>query len=150
MNEKPLMIIEDNDVDYELIVRGLGRAGLKSSVVHCRTGDEAIDYLHGCVESDEQAMILEPRVILLDLNMPGMDGRDVLTSIASNRKLLHIPVVVMTPSSAEEDIEECYALGARSFLTKPGDSKEFLQILAEFKRFWFDVTQLPGDRRRAA
>ena len=108
-----IMIIEDNEQDYEMLVRALRDVGIENPVTHYDNGDDALDELHKKHTADA------PEFIFLDLNLPGIDGRDVLKKIKDEEETEDIPVIVITSSSKTSDIEKCYENGADNYITKP-------------------------------
>ncbi len=134
--------MEDNDQDYEATVRAFRRAGLRNRLVRCTDGDDALDYLNGRgVHSGAERQ--SPGVILLDLNMPGTDGREVLKEVKSDEKLRSIPVIVLTTSDDRGDIDECYQLGANSYIQKPVDVPGFFHAIQLLRNYWLEVVILP-------
>ena len=107
-----IMIIEDNEQDYEMLVRALREVGIENPVTHYDNGDDALDLLKENTDA-------KPEFIFLDLNLPGIDGRDVLKEIKDNEKTEDIPVIVITSSSKTSDIEQCYENGTDNYITKP-------------------------------
>ena len=144
--QQTIRVVEDSPEDYEATERGFRRAELESPLVHCETGDQALDYLYrrGECERRENG---QPGVILLDLNLPGTDGREVLRLVKSHENLKMIPVIVLTTSSAERDIDECYRYGANSYIQKPVDLDGFRVSIQRLKDFWMDGAILPSSPR---
>lgn len=141
--KQPILLVEDSPEDYEMAIRGLKKAGLRNPIQHCWDGDEALDYLyHRGAFSDHSASVA-PGIILLDLNMPGMDGREVLEEIKRDPVLKQIPVVVLTTSSDERDIQDCYRRGANSYMQKPLDFEGFMKAMSRLSNYWFEVVVLP-------
>jgi CheY-like chemotaxis protein len=137
------LIVEDNDDDYEVCVTTLSEENNRANpLVRCETGDEALDYLYA---RGEYANDLpgRPGLILLDLNLPGTDGREVLTQIKTDNVLKKIPVVVMTASSDDKDIDTCYEIGANSYVVKPVDINGFFDAIARLRNYWFKIVILP-------
>lgn len=136
-------MVEDSPEDYEATRRSLQRSGLPLPLVHVTDGDAALDYLfhRGAYARAERSP--RPRLILLDLNLPGTDGRQVLASIKGDAELRRIPVVVFSTSRDERDIEACYRAGANSYVQKPVDLPEFRRALASLRDYWFDTVVLP-------
>jgi CheY-like chemotaxis protein len=138
-----ILLIEDSPEDYEATVRALRRSGLANPIQRCEDGDEALDYLHRRGRYQDPKLSPAPSIILLDLNLPGTDGRDVLSEIKTHASLRLIPVVVVTTSTDERDIERCYTAGANSYIKKPVDLEGFMQAVQRLKEFWFEVVVLP-------
>ncbi len=140
---QPILLIEDSPEDYETTVRSLQKAGLKNPIIRCVDGEDALDYLHKRGGYGAAGSAPRPGIILLDLNLPGTDGREVLEEIKQDPSLKTIPVVVLTTSSDQRDIEQCYRVGANSYIQKPVDLDGFVQSMARMKDYWFEVVILP-------
>ncbi len=139
----PILLIEDSPEDYEATLRALRKAGLANPIFRCEDGDEALDYLHRRGRYSDPAVAPRPGIILLDLNLPGTDGREVLDDIKGDDALRSIPVVVLTTSTDERDVERCYQAGANSYIKKPVDLEGFLRAVQRLKDFWFEVVVVP-------
>ncbi len=141
---KPVLIVEDSDDDFEST-----RDVLQSfSDFHCpikraENGLEAVDYLNQIGEVSSEARQAEPCLILLDLNLPGVHGSEVLAAIKSNAQTCHIPVVVFSNSQERDDVNSSYLKGANSFVSKPGNLDELVATLQSFEKFWFTTSTLP-------
>lgn len=127
-----VLIVEDSPVDFEIISRSFLRVEFKPAVYHCTDGDEALEFLM-LPHSKKQ-----PSLILLDLNLPGTDGRHVLKSIKSDKNLHHVPVIILSTSNNESDIEFCFEYGADKYLKKPISLDEFANTAKVIKNFWED------------
>ena len=138
-----ILIVEDSDDDYLATVRAFKKANLLNPVRRCTNGDQALDYLLRRGEFSDPDKAPRPNIILLDLNLPGTDGKEVLRTIKADPNLQKIPVVVLTTSNAEKDIEQCYAVGANSYVQKPVDLVGFIQSVARLTDYWFNVSILP-------
>ena len=141
----PILVVEDSPEDYETTVRGLKRAGFSNPVFRCEDGEDALNYLHMRGPYALPGQASRPGMILLDLNLPGTDGREVLVEIKSNPKLKAIPVIVLTTSRDERDINTCYEAGANSYIQKPVQLEEFMHAIERLKTYWFEVVILPGN-----
>jgi CheY-like chemotaxis protein len=139
-----LLLVEDSDVDYEATVRSLRRSGFAYPIYRCTDGDDALDYLFHRGRYDDPRRAPRPALILLDLNLPGTDGREILAEIKQCEGLRSIPVVVLTTSVAERDIVSCYVAGANSYIQKPIDFGEFTDAIEALKKYWFEIVILPG------
>lgn len=139
----PILLIEDSPEDTEAMRRAFKRAGLANPIHHCMDGDEALDFLYHRNQYAEPGKAPRPIIILLDLNLPGTDGREVLAEIKQDEKLKLIPVLVLTTSSDDRDIEKCYRAGANSYVIKPVDFAGFMQAIQRLSNFWFEVVVLP-------
>ncbi len=143
--DRIIMTVEDSPEDYEALIRAFSKAGISNPLIHCEDGDEALDYLFRRGRFQDPARSPRPALLLLDLNLPGMDGREVLRTVKADEVLCTIPVVVLTTSDAEDDIAKCYADGANSYIQKPIDLKGLVLALKRLSDFWFDTALLPDD-----
>jgi two-component system response regulator len=137
---QPILLVEDSPEDCETTERAFRRSGLKNPIHHCADGDEALDYL---LRRGKHADAPRPGVVLLDLNLPGTDGREVLTEIKSHPDLKQIPVIVLTTSSDDRDVSACYKAGANSYVQKPVDLDGFMRAIERLNDYWFEVVILP-------
>jgi two-component system, response regulator len=140
IGSQPILLVEDSPEDYEAMLRAFRKAGLANPIVRCSTGDEALDFLH------RRGTFVDapaPGIILLDLNLPGTDGREVLQEIKRTEELRQIPVVVLTTSNDSRDVTECYRAGANSYIQKPVDVDGFLRAMQSLRDYWFEVVILP-------
>lgn len=140
---QPILLVEDSPEDYETTVRGFKKAGMANPILRCDDGDDALDYLFRRGKYTDPKDAPRPGVILLDLNMPGTDGRQVLTEIKADDELKKIPVIVLTTSADERDIEACYASGANSYVQKPVDLDGFIAAIQRLADYWFEIVILP-------
>jgi len=137
-----ILVVEDSDEQFTAVVRAFKKSEIVNPVKRCTDGDEALDYLFrvGLFAGDDAP---PPAVILLDLNLPGTDGRDVLSRIKADPELRKIPVVVLTTSSSPGDIQFCYRGGASSYIIKPIRFEDFLKKIRTLKEYWFETVALP-------
>ena len=135
-----ILMVEDNPDDIELAMEALKDAKVGNTLKVVKDGEEALDYLHG---QGHYQGALRPDLILLDLNMPRKDGREVLKEIKNHPTLRRIPVVILTTSQAEEDILNTYDLHANCYITKPVDFTQFLKVVRSIEDFWLTVVKLP-------
>jgi CheY-like chemotaxis protein len=140
---QPILLVEDSPEDFEATVRAFKRSGLKNPIFRCEDGDSALDFLYQRGQYMDAEQAPRPGVILLDLNLPGTDGREVLTEIKRDESLRHIPVIVLTTSNDDRDVEACYQAGANSYIQKPVDMDGFLKAIERLKGYWFEVVVLP-------
>ncbi len=143
MNQLHLLLIEDSDEDVVATIRGLQRDGLDFTLHRCVTGDEALDYLYRRGRFAPPAQAPRPRLILLDLNLPGTDGRSLLAVIKDDDELKSIPVIVLTTSNNPKDIATCYWRGANSYQIKPVDYARFKLAMQTMISYWFETATLP-------
>lgn len=135
---QPILIVEDSEDDFDATKRAFSKANLHNPIVHAASGEEALSYL-----GDTNA--LKPGIILLDLNMPGLDGRKTLEIIKKNPDLKKIPIVILTTSDDERDVSACYTLGANTYIQKPVDFDGLIASLKHLKEYWFEIALLPKD-----
>lgn len=142
--QKTILVIDDNEDDYEAIARAFRKVGMSNNVSLCNTGQMAMDFLkHEGKFQEEKAD--RPALIMLDLNMPGMDGMQVLGRIRKDENLKQIPVVIWTTSSNEKDIDACYALGANAYMQKPVIFDDLVASIRRLKEYWFETAFLPSN-----
>jgi two-component system response regulator len=131
-----ILLVEDNPDDAELTIRALRKSHLANHLLHLSDGQEALDFLY-----DKTNEI--PRLVLLDLKMPKVDGLDVLRKIKSDENLKLIPVVMLTSSKQESDIIASYKLGVNAYIVKPVDFDQFIKAVTELGLFWLVLNQPP-------
>ncbi|MFC7042273.1 response regulator [Halonotius sp. GCM10025705] len=141
-NPVEILLAEDNPGDVVLTKKALEQGKLANNLHVVEDGVEAMEYLR---QEGEYADAVRPDLILLDLNMPRKDGKEVLADIKEEDGLSRIPVVVLTSSESEEDIAKSYELSANAYLTKPVDFDGFVEIVNRLEDFWFQVVKLPED-----
>lgn len=139
----PILIVEDTDEDFEMILWALKKLAIKTPIYRCEDGDEALDFLHHRGKYADSTLAPRPALILLDLNLVLLDGQEVLTQIKLDDELKMIPVVVWTTSDDPKDIEVCFKQGANSYILKPMTSEKVLQAVDLLNQYWFGVVQLP-------
>jgi len=137
---QPILLVEDSPEDFETAERAFRRSGLKNPIIRCADGDEALELLF---RRGRFADAPRPGVVLLDLNLPGTDGREVLAEIKADPQLKHIPVIVLTTSSDDRDVQACYQAGASSYIQKPVDLDGFMRAIERLNDYWFEVVILP-------
>lgn len=140
---QPILLVEDSPEDFETTERAFRKSGLRNPIFRCSDGDDALDYLHRRGPYADPAKSPRPGVILLDLNLPGTDGREVLSEIKADPGLKQIPVVVLTTSRDERDVDACYKAGASSYVQKPVDLDGFIKAIERLNGYWFEVVILP-------
>ncbi len=138
-----LLTIEDSDEDFTAFERVVRQLSINKPIFRCTDGEEALEFLYHTGKYNIIHQSPRPAIILLDLNLPGMDGRDVLWQIKQDRDLQNIPIVVFTTSSNPTDIEVCYQRGVNGYIVKPIDTSKLIWTIKLFMAYWFDVTTLP-------
>ena len=142
-NEVEILLVEDNMTDAELIIRALRKINLANNLVHVKDGAEALEFVFATGEYADREMKNIPRVILLDIKMPKVDGIEVLRQIRANSETHLIPIVIMTSSKEEQDIIKSYELGANSFVVKPVNFTDFAKAVSELGLYWVLTNQPP-------
>ncbi len=141
---KTILIVEDNPEDYETTCRAFKKSGLSNPLAWCSDGDSALDYLYRRGEYQDPGSAARPSIIMLDLNLPGTDGYEVLSEIKQDPDLKTIPVIVLTTSTDPRDIEGCYQAGANSYVHKPVNLQGFIDAIERLKNYWFEIVILPN------
>lgn len=145
-----ILLAEDDPDDRLLTRRALEKSQLANTVDTVEDGEELMQYLRREGEYAEADAAPRPGLILLDLNMPRMDGREALKKIKSDSELRRIPVIVLTTSEAEQDILQTYDLGVNAFVTKPVTFDDLANTLQALGEFWFEIVKLPNEREADA
>jgi CheY-like chemotaxis protein len=144
MNSKLIILLADDDPDDRLMAKeALEESRLLNPLDTVEDGEELLEYLRRTGKYTHLADEPLPGLILLDLNMPRMDGREALKEIKSDPKLCHIPIIVLTTSKAEEDIYRTYNLGVNSFITKPVSFNSLVDLMKNLGKYWFEIVTLP-------
>jgi CheY-like chemotaxis protein len=144
MGEVEILLVEDTAADAELAIRALKKRGLANHLVWVKDGAEALDFLfaNGAFTGRDTARM--PRVVLLDLRLPKIGGVEVLRRLKADERTRMIPVVVVTSSREDLDLDECYKLGVNSYICKPVDFDEFSKVMGELGLYWLLVNKIPG------
>lgn len=135
-NEIEIVLVEDNPQDAELTIRALKKYNLANKLIHLKNGVEALDFLFARGDYANRSSVNVPKIILLDLKMPKINGLEVLRAVKADEKLKTIPVAVLTSSSEDPDIKQCYSLGANSYIVKPVGFSDFLTVVSELGMYW--------------
>lgn len=136
-----ILLIEDDSLDVELFSLLVKRNNLECILTHVKDGELATNYLF---QDLKQGKVVRPDLIVLDLNLPRKDGREVLKEIKQDATTASIPVLVLTTSRSRADITHCYALHANCYITKPSDLGRFNAIMKSIEEFWFRIAELPA------
>ncbi len=142
LNSIEILLIEDSPSDAHLTIQSLQQAKITNTLHWVEEGEAAMDFLH---QRGNYANETRPDLILLDLNLPGMDGREVLAEVKADPELKRIPVVVLTTSSNEADVLRSYDLHANCYVTKPFDVQQFIQVVQMISDFWLTAVRLPPE-----
>ncbi|MEO0443380.1 MAG: response regulator [Pseudomonadota bacterium] len=138
-----ILMVEDNPGDVELTREALSNGKLRNRLHVVEDGEMALDFLYqqGGYEDAPR-----PDLILLDLNLPKLNGREILAEVKSNKDLAAIPIIVLSSSEDAQDIQQSYALNANSFVTKPVKIKDFLSVTQAIEHFWIEIVKLPSGK----
>jgi two-component system, response regulator len=139
--EVEILLIEDNMNDAEMTIRALKKNNIANKLIHLKDGAQALDFLFGTGQFEGRDVNRKPKVILLDLKMPKVDGLEVLSRIKSDQRTKTIPVVVLTSSKEHPDIEMCYQLGVNSYIVKPVEFESFLKAVSDLGLYWMLLNQ---------
>jgi len=143
ITEVEILLVEDTRSDAEMTIRAIRKSNISNNIIHLKNGEEAINFLFGKGEYQGRDTNQKPKVILLDLKMPKVNGIEVLTSIRSNDLTRKIPVVILTSSNENPDIEKCYELGVNSYVVKPIVIEDFVKKVSDLGLYWMIYNQSP-------
>ena len=141
--ERPILIIEDSEADYEVLTRAFAKNNLSNPLKRCSDGDEALNYLFKNAETLEETNNTKPCVVLLDLNLPGTDGHEVLKMIKQSDYYKDVPVIILTSSKDELDVSKCYKYGANSYMQKPVTFSSFIDAIQKLCDYWLSLNIIP-------
>ncbi|MES2809255.1 MAG: response regulator [Bacteroidota bacterium] len=141
--EVEILLVEDNVHDAELTIRALKKVNLANKMVHVKDGEEALDFVFGKGMFEGRSVTDKPKVILLDIKMPKVDGIEVLRQLKSDKLTRAIPVVIMTSSREEQDIITSYDLGVNSYVVKPVNFEAFAKAISDLGLYWLVINQHP-------
>lgn len=139
-----ILLVEDNPQEAELTIRALKKRTLANHFVHVHDGQEAVDFIFNRGRYQESEAYEMPKVVLLDLKLPKLDGLEVLRQIRADERTRLMPVVVLTSSREDRDVVEAYALGANSYIVKPVDFEKFLEVVSNMITYWILLNELPS------
>lgn len=144
MSEVEVLLIEDNLEDVEMIIRALKKNHFANDIKVIDDGFDALEYILGEGQYAGRNVHDQPKVILLDLKLPRVSGIEVLRKIKANENTRNVPVVVLTSSTEQPDLEECYKLGVNSYITKPVKFEDFVKVVADLGMYWLILNKVPG------
>ena len=147
MDEKTILLVEDNPSDIKLTQRALLKSHIANKLIVIEDGLEAIDYLFSTGKYEGQNVTGLPTLVLLDIKLPKLDGHEVLQQIRSNPKTHRLPVVMLSSSNEEQDIAACYDLGANSYIRKPVDFEQFIRVVQQLGLYWLILNEKPPVKR---
>jgi two-component system, response regulator len=143
IHQVDILLVEDNPDDAALVLRALKKHNLGNNLIHLTDGEQALEYLFGTGKFEGREIANKPKVILLDLKMPKVDGLQVLKAIREDPRTKPIPVVIMTSSREEKDIADTYTSGVNAYVVKPVDFTNFSRAVADLGMFWLLVNESP-------
>jgi two-component system response regulator len=143
ISQVEVLLVEDNIHDAEMTIRSLKKVNLANNLVHVRDGEEALEFIFGQGKFAGRDLINAPKVILLDIKMPKVDGIEVLRRLKANEATRCIPIVIMTSSKEELDIVSSYELGVNSYVVKPVDFEGFAKAVSQLGLYWLITNQPP-------
>jgi len=143
MNAQVILLVEDNPDDVVLAVRAFKKHSLVNKIVVVSDGVEALEYLHGKGEYKDRDCNDQPDIVIMDLNLPRLNGLDVLKEIRSDSRTNFIPVIMLTSSTEDNDVLSCYQSGANSYIHKPIDFEQFSNMSLQLVDYWFSVNITP-------
>jgi two-component system response regulator len=145
IRSQSILLVEDNLDDYEATCRAFKKANLCNPIVWCKSGRDALDCLKQEGAYKDAPKAARPGLVLLDLNMPGLDGRKTLEAIKQDVALKRIPVIILTTSADERDIQACYQTGANTYVQKPVSFDGLIEAIKRLKAYWFEIALLPKE-----
>jgi two-component system, response regulator len=135
-----IILVEDNVSDADLIMRSLKKNNFTNSILHLQDGQEALHYFFGRTDTEKKMQIF-PKVILLDLKMPKVSGIEVLGQLKKSEQTRHIPVIMLSSSKEDSDLEKCYQLGANSYVVKPVAFDDFVKAVSQMGLYWLLINE---------
>lgn len=138
-----ILLVEDNPADVEITIEAFRRTHKGNHVSVCRDGEEALEFLFQRGRYARAGSAPRPDLVLMDLNLPRKSGADVIEQLKLNEHLKDIPVVVLTTSDRDEDVQRCYRLGANNYLIKPVQFDECVKLISDIQQYWLEVSKLP-------
>jgi two-component system, response regulator len=138
-----ILIVEDNEDELELIMRALRKHNLANDVKHVEDGQDALDYLLGLGHYSARSTADQPKLILLDLNLPKVSGIEVIAALKKDDRTRNVPIVVLTSSKDYPDLAECYKLGVNSYIVKPIEFEKFIKTVSELGLYWLLLNKTP-------
>ncbi len=138
-----ILLVEDNVDDAELTIHALRKRNLVNKLIHLQDGEQALDFLFGTGKFSGRDVTVTPRLILLDLKMPKVDGMQVLQKVKSHDTTKKIPIVILTSSKEDPDLSRCYELGSNSYIVKPVEFNSFISTVTELGMYWMLLNSPP-------
>lgn len=148
MNKRVILVVEDSPTDEALLLRALNRAGITNPIVTVKDGLEATQYLFGTGRYELRDAQESPALVLIDLNLPKIDGLEVLRRMRSDYRTKLVPVTIFTSSIEEQDLINGYSLGANSYVRKPIEFSKFTKVVTQLVNYWIDLNEPPPPGER--
>jgi two-component system response regulator len=142
-SELEILLVEDNAGDAEMTIRALKKQNISNNIVHLKDGAEALDFIFGTGKYENRNIDQKPKMILLDLKMPKVNGIEVLKTLKSDERTRKIPIIVLTSSNEDPDIKVCYELGVNSYIVKPVGFENFSSAITNLGTYWLLLNQPP-------
>lgn len=139
-----VLLVEDSPADQVIVKRALEDGRVDCNLKITEHGEQALRYLRNQPPYEDKHTYPSPDLILLDINMPIMDGRETLENIRNDEQLKHYPIIMLTTSSNDKDVIQSYRLGVNAFVTKPLDEQDFMKAVMQMEQFWFELVTLPA------
>lgn len=136
-----ILLVEDNEGDIRLTIEAFKEAKIRNQIKVVKDGEEALEYLK---KQGKYTDVITPDIILLDINLPKIDGKEVLNTIKNDTALKIIPVIMLTTSSADSDVQESYENHANCYVIKPVDLNKFMDVIRSIEDYWISIVKLPG------
>jgi CheY-like chemotaxis protein len=148
LDEKIILLVEDNADDVLLTERALKKSHILNQLAVATDGEEALDYLFGTGKWAGRDMNMMPEVVLLDINLPKIDGLEVLRRMRADKRTKFLPVVILTSSKEQKDLIDGYALGANSYIRKPVNFRQFTEAISQLGLYWLVLNETTADGKR--
>lgn len=139
-----ILLVEDNPSDAEMTIRALKKHNLVNNLVHVKDGEEALDFIYARGSFMSRKGLSNPRLIILDLKLPKVDGLEVLKILKNDQEMKTIPIVIMTSSREDKDLIEGYRLGVNSYVVKPVEFENFVKAVADLGLYWMLLNEMPN------
>lgn len=143
LSNEAILVVEDSKADYIKIERSFKKANFTDPLIHIEHGDDALDYLLRSGSYANDPKWVSPAIVLLDINLPGADGIQILQKTRATDSIRQIPIIMMTTSSDPKDVEQCYLAGANSYIVKPFSNQDFYATMEKIRNYWMSLVTLP-------
>ncbi len=137
-----IILAEDNQTTADLTINAFRKSNVQNDIVHLTDGEELLNFIYDSVNVDENFIPILPKIILLDLKMPKINGIEVLNKLKKDEHTKHFPIIVLSSSDLESDIHQCYELGANSYIVKPVNFTEFINTIKDLSNYWLMLNKI--------